>query len=156
MPVAADEFRRAMGSLPGGVTVIGATGSGGAIGMTATSVTSLSLDPPMLLVCVDRAAALHAPIVAAARFSVSVLAAAQQPIAERFALRERQAWPDAASLSPGGLPLVAGAVAHIECLRGGIHAGGDHTIVTGIIEWTALHGGAPLCYGHSGYTRLAP
>jgi flavin reductase (DIM6/NTAB) family NADH-FMN oxidoreductase RutF len=158
MAVDAGLFRSAMSRLAAGVTIVTARDDGGrAHGMTASAVTSLSLAPPMLLVCVGHDASLHDTIVAADTFGVNVLARGQRDVAERFALRGRQAWDatDGTGTSPAGLPLVAGALAHVDCRRAAVYAGGDHSIVTGVVEWASVRDGAPLCYFRSTYDGLA-
>ncbi len=156
MAVDAELFRAAMGRLAAGVSVVTARdGAGRAHGMTASALTSLSLDPPMVLVCVGHEASLHDTIIGADVLGVNVLAAGQRAIAEQFALRGRQAWTGEGPVSPAGLPLVADALVHLDCRRAAVYAGGDHSIVTGVVEWARIRDGAPLCYFRSTYTGLA-
>ncbi len=166
MPLDAPRFRHTMSHLVTGVTVVTARvgGPAGAVGLTASSVTSLSLEPPMLLVCVGHDSQLHDALVRAERFAVNVLAADQVEVARRFADRGRQRLGDGeVTWSPGGAPLIPGALAQIECRRSAHLPGGDHTILTGTLEWawTADGGGEgrdargrPLCYFRGGYTVL--
>lgn len=155
MPIDASRFRHAMGLLPSGVTVVTAHLNAEAIGMTASAVTSLSLDPPMLLVCVGHAAEIHEAIVGAPIFGVNLLAAGQEDVAERFAARGRQRFAqDEVHPGPAGLPLIDGALAHLECRRFEVFRGGDHSIVTGVVEWAQTREGAPLCYFRSAYRTL--
>ncbi|MDO8665260.1 MAG: flavin reductase family protein [Gemmatimonadales bacterium] len=153
MPLDPQRFRQTMGSLVTGVTVVAARDARGVLrGMTAASVTSLSLEPPMLLVCVGHDAEIHDTLVGSPLFTVSVLAEGQDRLAERFATRGSQHFDDLdARVTPGGLPVIAGAIAHLECRRDAVHAAGDHTIVTGVIEWAATEPGAPLCHFRSRY-----
>jgi len=149
--VSVDEqrFKKTMGLLPAGITVLTLVDEDGAAwGMTASSVTSLSLRPPMLLACVDDDAAIRRSIVRASRFGVSVLAADQSNVATRFAdrARHRLTADDRYLTSPGGVPLVRDALAQIECRRAEVFQGGDHAIVCGIVEWSELHEGRPLLY----------
>jgi flavin reductase (DIM6/NTAB) family NADH-FMN oxidoreductase RutF len=130
--------------------------AGRAVGMTASAVTTLSLEPPMLLVCIDKSATIHGQLVRARAFSVSILADDQEELARRFADPERHEFaPGSAAAGPSGLPLVEGALAHIECTRGAVLEGGDHSIITGTLEWSRTRDGAPLCHFRSGYARLA-
>ena len=146
-----------MGSLAAGVAVITArTADGTAMGMTATSVTSLSLDPPLLLVCVDHAAELHEPIVRAEWFGVQVLAADQRELAVRFSTRGQHRFGGGEPLTPAGLPRLPGALALVDCRRTALTPGGDHTIVVGRLEWAESHPGEPLVYYHGQYGRFAP
>lgn len=149
MSVDEQRFKKTMGLLPAGITVLTLVdGEGTAWGMTASSVTSLSLQPPMLLACVDDDAAIRRSIVRAARFGVSVLAADQADVATRFADRERHrlAPEDRAVAAPGGVPMIRGALAQIECRRADVFQGGDHAIVCGIMEWSEIREGRPLVY----------
>lgn len=145
-----------MGLFPTGVTVVTARHGAEVLGMTASSVASLSLAPPMLLVCVGHSAEIHSALVAAPIFGVQVLAAGQEELALRFATRERQHFAAGEGRpGPAGLPLIDGALAHLECRRGEVFSAGDHTIVTGVVEWVETREGAPLCYFRSTYRSLA-
>lgn len=157
MPIDAALFRQTMAELVTGVAVVCARDSGGrVVGMTASSVASLSLIPPMLLVCVDHEADLHPVIVSAPEFAVSILAAGQEDVAIRFATRGQPEFDRLQQkAAPGGLPLIQGAVAHVVCRRGTVHEGGDHSIVTGTVEWAERSPGLPLCYHRSTYSRLS-
>jgi flavin reductase (DIM6/NTAB) family NADH-FMN oxidoreductase RutF len=156
MPLDAARFRHTMSQLATGVTVVTARAPRGrAVGITASSVTSVSLDPPMLLVCVGRDAEIHDLLLGAERFGVSVLAADQIALAKRFADRARQELEERDVVaSPSGVPLIPGSLARIECLRQAQLAGGDHTIVTGTLEWSEIGEGRPLCYFRGAYAEL--
>ena len=159
MPMPLDEaaFRRTMSQLPTGVSIVTARAArGSAVGLTASSVTSLSLEPPMLLVCVGRDSELHDVLLEAERFGINVLAADQVELAQRFADRDRQLLEEReVVVSPGGAPLIPGSLARIECRRRGQLDGGDHTIVTGTLEWSEVAEGRPLCYFGGRYAELA-
>lgn len=157
MPLDPQRFRQTMGSFPTGVAIVAAHDARGVLrGMTASSVASLSLEPPMLLVCVGHDADLHDALVAAPLFAISVLAEGQEDLAVRFATRGRQHFGDLAiGATPGGLPRINGAIAHVECRRDAVFAAGDHSIVTGVVEWAETDAGAPLCYFRSRYAQLA-
>jgi len=152
-----ERFRATMAHLVAGVTVVAVKDDAGrSVGMTASALTALSLEPPMLLVCIDRSAAIHDLIVRAPAFSVSILADDQESVARRFADPERHEFSaEEVAAGPSGLPLVEGALAHVECARGAVLGGGDHSIVTGTLEWSRTREGAPLCHFRSGYGRLA-
>jgi flavin reductase (DIM6/NTAB) family NADH-FMN oxidoreductase RutF len=157
MSLSADRFRATMGHLAAGVTVVTVLdGSGTPHGMTVSAVTSLSLDPPMLLVCIDRKATIHDLIVRAPAFGVSILSEEQEDVARRFADKNRHALVGGESgpSGPMGLPAVAGALAHLECSHAGVLDGGDHSIVTATVEWSHTRDGAPLCYFRSKFVRL--
>ena len=157
MPIDSQQFRHAMARLATGVTVLVARADdGGFIGMTASAVTSLSLDPPMVLACVGHTAAAHAALTGGAAFGVNVLAADQEDVSRRYADRDRQRFDGAGmARTPGGLPRLPGALAELEVRRAAVHPGGDHSIVTGVVEWAAAGDGEPLLYFLGGYRRGA-
>ncbi|HTT68060.1 MAG TPA: flavin reductase family protein [Gemmatimonadales bacterium] len=157
MPLDEAAFRRTMSQLATGVTVVTVrVARGRAVGMTASSVTSLSLAPPMLLVCVGRDSEIHDVLLEAERFGVNVLGADQIELARRFADRDRQLLEERELVaSPGGAPLIPHSLARIECRRRGQLDGGDHTIVTGTLEWSEVSEGRPLCYFGGRYAELA-
>jgi len=157
MPLDAARFRHTMGHLATGVTVVTVRTAQGGIGMTASAVSSLSLEPPLLLVCVGHEAAIHDALLRSERFGVNVLAADQEALARRFADRARQRLDDAElALSPGGVPVLGRALARIECRLHGHFAAGDHTVVTGLLEWSDVGAGRPLCYYRGGFGELGP
>ncbi|RKR86907.1 flavin reductase (DIM6/NTAB) family NADH-FMN oxidoreductase RutF [Micromonospora pisi] len=126
-------LRRAYGTFATGVTVV-TVGGDTPHGMTANSFTTVSLDPPLVLVCVDRAAVMHSVLTDAGRFAVSVLGSRQAPIARYFADRHRPLGAeqfDAIDWLPGpvtGAPLLTDALAHFECEVRCAYDGGDHSI----------------------------
>ena len=156
MPLDEARFRHTMSQLVTGVTIVTArVPRGRAVGITAGSVTSLSLDPPMLLVCVGRDAEIHDVLLEAERFGVNVLSADQVALARRFADRGRQHFEEGeVETSPGGAPVLPGSLARIECRRRGHLDGGDHTIITGRLEWSEVTEGKPLCYFGGRYAEL--
>ena len=156
MPLDAARFRHTMSQLVTGVTVVTSRARRGrAVGITASSVTSVSLDPPMLLVCVGRDAEIHDVLLEAEHFGVSILAAGQIALARRFADRARQRLEESEVVpSPGGVPVLPGSLARIECRRHAHLTGGDHTIVTGTLEWSEVGDGRPLCYFRGAYAEL--
>ena len=157
MPLDPKRFRETMGHLVTGVSVVSARDAEGiVVGMTASSVASLSLEPPMILVCVGLEAEIHDTIVRAPLFGVSVLAEGQEDLALRFATKGRQRFDGVdGGAMPDGLPRVPGAIAHLECRRGEVFRSGDHSIVTGTVEWAATADGQPLCYFRTAYRGLA-
>ena len=138
------EFRNVMGRFATGVTVITLKVGNERRGMTANAVASLSLHPPMLLVCIDRSATMHPFFEVAESFAVNILAADPQPMADFFARHSD------ASATLGGFaycdgltasPLMDGALAAVECHVSERYDGGDHTIVIGRVE--AIHSERP-------------
>ncbi|MEU8225366.1 flavin reductase family protein [Kribbella sp. NPDC048915] len=130
------EFRAALGRFATGITIMSTLQDGVAHAMTANAFTSVSLDPPLVLVCVDKAVRMHAAVLDCGYWAVSVLAATQQPIADRFARSGRDLYSqfDGIGTTAGpktGCPTVDGALSWLECRTWATYDGGDHTIVVG-------------------------
>lgn len=149
-----------MGSFLTGVAVM-TTGAGvEPHGMTANAVASVSLEPPLVLVCVDRAAVMAERVQAAGTFALSFLAEHQADLSTRFA-DPRRATGDPGfagiELARGitGAYLLTGAVATVECEVTDVVPGGDHLVVFGQVVATAFADAAPLAYFRGGYGRIA-
>ena len=149
-------FRELMGRFATGVTIITVNGpEGRALGMTASSLASVSLHPPLVSVCIDHSAELHDAIVAADEFVVNILASHQEGLSRRFADRHEDRFQGVGyHRSPEGLVLLDGALAHIECERHAVYPGGDHSIVLGRVVGGATADGHPLLYYRGGYGAL--
>jgi 3-hydroxy-9,10-secoandrosta-1,3,5(10)-triene-9,17-dione monooxygenase reductase component len=135
--ITAAEFRRAMGHFATGVTVITSVGADGQpVGTTASAVSSLSLDPPLLLVCLDLSSRTLAAIRAHGAFAVNVLAAPQADVSANFARRGLAAAWDSVPHQPGptGSPRLHGVLATLECAVEHQLPGGDHEIVIGRVH----------------------
>ena len=147
------QLRRALGSFVSGITIVTTQDAElRPVGVTVSSFCSLSLDPPMVLWCLGRNARSADTFQAAERFAAHVLAHDQWHIAERFAARGVDkfgtlAWRESAS----GVPLLDGCAARFECRRDAVHGGGDHLIVTGLIEGIVAHDVEPLAYYRGRY-----
>ncbi len=150
------QFRQLLGHFATGVTVLTlATPDGRPLGMTASSLASVSLDPPLVSVCVDRIAELHDVIVRAPEFVVNVLASPQEALARRFSDKHEDRFDGVGyHRSPEGLILLDGALAHIICERFAEYPGGDHTIILGRVVGGATTEGRPLLYYRGGYAAL--
>lgn len=157
MPVTKDEFRSAMSRFASGVTVVTVKAAdSGAQGITVSAFSSVSLEPPLVLVCIDKRASLHALLVEGAHFAVSILAEDQELISRRFASRDEDRF-SGTGYREGitGAPLLEGALGHIECRVVHVHPGGDHSIIVGEVEAANVIDGKPLAYFRGGYARLA-
>lgn len=148
--------RRILGHLATGVTVVTAHLNGEIYGMTANAVTSLSLNPPLILVAVDKTATMHASLTASRHFAVNILSEAQEQLSRRFAMRGPKevndlTWITAAS----GAPILADALAWVDCRLTEILPGGDHDIFLGEILAGDCQNGSPLLYFCGKYRRLA-
>jgi flavin reductase (DIM6/NTAB) family NADH-FMN oxidoreductase RutF len=152
-------FRRLLGSFTTGVTVLTTrTADGRPIGMTASSVASVSLDPPLLLVSVERRHEMHDALLAAPRgaFVVNVLAEDQEALSRRFAADDGRDRFDGVRYRMNGqdLPVLEDVVAHIECTRYASVPGGDHTVFVGLVTGGDAGDRRPLLYYRGDYTRL--
>ena len=131
-----DAFRNAMRRVASTVNVISINVDGQPMGVTATAVSAVSLDPPSLLVCINRAASLHAPMGDMSHFRINVLHRDQEEIARMFAdrsqhaLRFRSGW----DLACAGAPRLVDAQATILCRRTDSHSFGTHSIFIGVVE----------------------
>jgi flavin reductase (DIM6/NTAB) family NADH-FMN oxidoreductase RutF len=112
----ADTFRHVVGHLPSGVTVVTTRASDADFGMTASSVTSLSLRPPMMLACLNKESATSRAVSRAGAYAVNVLGQGHEDLAQRFATPRKDKFAGIGVVAGVlGLPLLAGALAHIEC-----------------------------------------
>ena len=151
------ELRRLMGHFATGVTIITTKGADGTpYGLTANAFTSLSLDPPLCLVCVDRRAESFAHFYDSKVFTVNILTREQEDLSNRFAKSGGDKFTGVATV-PGhhGAPLIAGALAHIECVITDTLEGGDHVVHVGRIERFDVRDGDPLLFYQGRYRRLA-
>ena len=157
IPPQSDALRHAMTRLSAGVCVVTASWQGRLHAMTATAVTSVSLDPPLVLVCVGRASRFHAAVLGSSRWAVSILAEDQADVARHFADRGRDLLTQFEPVphTRGALtdaPLVEGALAWLECATWDVHDGGDHSIVVGRVLDGSGGPGAPLTYFRGRYS----
>jgi flavin reductase (DIM6/NTAB) family NADH-FMN oxidoreductase RutF len=148
--------RRIMGHFATGVTVVTANQDGQIVGMTANAVTSLSLNPPLLLVAVDKSAAMHASLCASRCFAINILTEGQEHLSRRFAMRGPKEVNDLRWITgESGAPILADALGYLDCRLANILPGGDHDIFIGEILGGDARGGAPLLYYGGKYRRLA-
>lgn len=150
------EFRNALALWASGVTVVTAASPGGPQGMTAASFSSLSLDPPLVLVCIDHRAYSHDPLVAAPGFAVHVLGREQEELSNRFARAgDEKFTPDDWTAGPFGAPILPLGVARLVCAHHAALDGGDHTILVGRVTEIAVGDQRPLLYWDRGYRSVA-
>ena len=155
-PVTAQEYRQLMAHHAETVTVITTrTPLGQLAGLTATAFCSLSVDPPTVLFCLGKNGSSAPAFEAASGFAVSLLEASQAEMSNLFAQRGGAKFEEMTlEESPGGYPLVPGAVGQMECEKLQWMDGGDHWIVTGRVVFAQQGGGQPLVYHQSGYTSV--
>ncbi|HLG14029.1 MAG TPA: flavin reductase family protein [Blastocatellia bacterium] len=157
MPVDKDEFRLVMSQFASGVTVVTARCDDDKLrGLTVSAFTSLSLEPPLILVCLDKRASLHDHLKVDMYFAVNILAEEQESVSRRFASKEEDRFNGLGYReAPRGSPLLEGAVASVECRLVSVYPGGDHTIFVGEVDSSVVNGGSPLAYFRGGYVHLA-
>lgn len=151
-------FRATLARFASGVTIITARDDAGRdVGMTVSAFNSLSLTPPMVLVCIDKAASVGPVLERCETFAVNVLADSQEALSRRFAQKDIERF-DGVSVERGelGLPLLTGALAQIECRVANRVPGGDHTILIGEVRSAAARDGQPLLYFRGAYRQLNP
>ena len=154
--VSPDEFRSVLSAYATGVTVVTAFGPQGPSGATANAVTSLSLDPPMMLACLDRGSRTLTSVRAQGRFGVNALAAGQADIARRYSGKhpEPEKWAEVEWSERQGLPRLDGALVWIACELRDLIDGGDHLILTGNVIEAEARDGQPLLFHRGDYRDL--
>jgi 3-hydroxy-9,10-secoandrosta-1,3,5(10)-triene-9,17-dione monooxygenase reductase component len=158
MAIDGRDLRNAMGLFATGVTIITTKdASGKPFGLTANAFSSLSLDPPMLLICVDKGVDCYACFDESKVFAVNFLSLAQEELSTRFATKGIEKF-EGLSYSVGelGVALLDGALAHFECTVAHAHEGGDHTIYLGEVQRVVTVEGDPLLFYQGKYRSLAP
>jgi flavin reductase (DIM6/NTAB) family NADH-FMN oxidoreductase RutF len=150
------DLRRALGQFATGVTVITTRAdTGRTVGVTANSFTSVSLDPPLVLWCLDRSASCLDAFRGCTHFGVSILSASQHHLSRRFSTKTEDKFAGCETVEgQGGIPLLAGATAHFVCRNVRQLDAGDHLIVIGEVERYEVHGGEPLVF-HAGAYHVA-
>jgi len=157
MPVNAASFRDALARVPAPVTIITTLDwNGRPAGFTASAVCSLSLDPPLILVCINTAAGCYPAFRRAERFLVNILASGQEELARRFGTpRVDKFGGEVLTFLDHGLPAISGAPVRLVCALDAILPGGDHSILVGRVQEQArMSAGAPLVYFDRRFHRL--
>lgn len=146
-------YRAALGRFATGITIVTASEGGEVHGMTANSFTSVSLDPPLVLISVDLRAKMHRVLTETGRYGVTILSEGQEPYARHFAGRRQPDftvefdWVD-------GVPLIRGGLGHLACTVVDAHRAGDHTLFIGRVEYLDYAQGAPLLFFTGMYRSL--
>ncbi len=153
-----EQLREALARYPAGVVVVSTRIADGYRGLTVTSFASVSLEPPLVLVCLDRLAQSRDAILEAGAFNVSLLRRDQEFIADRFADRAPLAGPHWREvphrLGGNGIPIVEGCVAWLECGLDHVYPAGDHDVALGAVEGGGTSAGDPLVYWDRAFWRL--
>jgi flavin-dependent trigonelline monooxygenase, reductase component len=151
-----DHLRRVFGRFATGITVVTTLDhDGNPHGMTANSFTSVSLEPPLVLVCVDYRAKILETFRKAERFGVNILSEGQRDLSQAFARRGEDRFNGVEwQAGESGVPLLPGALAWLECVLVNAVDAGDHAILIARVDRAAHHEGRPLLYFASGYEHL--
>jgi flavin reductase (DIM6/NTAB) family NADH-FMN oxidoreductase RutF len=149
-------FRAAMASLPTGVTVVSASGAEGPAGATANAVSSLSIEPMLMLACLDRGSRTLLAVQAADRFGISILHKGQEHVARAFATKAPVAekWRGVPWTERGGVPAIDDALVWVACDLRDVISAGDHVIVTGAVTELRAGEGDPLVFYGGEYLPL--
>ncbi len=154
-----DEFKAVMSRHAGGVTVVTTVDADGRLhGLTATSFTSLSMNPPLCLVCVDKRTGSHDPMTRSRVFAVNVLTDQQEAVSNTFASRREDKFDQVRhEKSPAtGCPVFPDALAWMECEVRDVLPSGDHDIFVGEIRSVQINEGKPLVYWSGAYADVQP
>jgi len=145
-----------LGRFPSGVTVVTTkAGDGSDQGMTVSAFSSVSLDPPLVLICIEKTASAYNALTAAPGFVVNILSVSQEQIARRFSIVDIDRFEGVGySRSPNGLAVLDDVLGVIECATFAMHDAGDHTIIVGEVEAARAQNGTPLLYYRGGYAQL--
>ena len=155
MPIDDAQFKAALSHFASGVTVVTTEHEEKKYGMTVASFASLSLHPPLVLVCVEKNVKTHDAIAAAGKFGVSILAQEQTDISAKFASRSDDKFAGVDVVRGElGVPLIANALTTLECKLSETLPGGDHTIYVGEVVDAQTREGIPLLYFRSGYREM--
>jgi flavin reductase (DIM6/NTAB) family NADH-FMN oxidoreductase RutF len=154
--ISADDFRKVLSHFASGVTVITTCESDGRpTGLTASAFTSVSLDPPLILVCVAHKSQSYPALRERGRFAVNFLRTGQEDISRRFATSGLDKFDGVPHrISALGLPVLTEALAHVECVTVSQHVEGDHTVFIGRVEDSGTTDSMPLLYFRGKYDRL--
>ena len=156
LPVDRDEFRQVMAQHPAGVAIITLTGPAG---LTVTSFSSASLDPPLVSFYIGHVSSNIPAVRGTSHFAVNLIGAGQRELAARFARKgeDRFAPPTRWQAGPQGLPLLTDATTHLICIRHRLLTVGDHDLVIGtVVEATVRRGDLPLVYHRGRFARAQP
>ncbi len=153
-----DDFRSVMRRYPTGVTIVTTLVDGEPKGFTANAFSSVSAEPPMVLICVNRRARTHPLISAAGKFCVNVLRLEQQPLAETFSSHDHTTPFEGVPyhVGPSGSPILEGTLAYFDCELAEEHTAGTHTIFIGnVVACATGDAGEPLGYYDGAYRDFA-
>src|SRR5690349_22581474 len=150
-------FRRLLGRFASGIAIITARDGDRDVGMTVSAFCSVSLSPPLVLVCVDRSASMHELLLTHPKLGISIVACAHEEVCRRFADKKETRRFDGVSFTRGksAVALLDDAMTHLECQVVHHCEAGDHTIFIAEVERGAMHEGRPLVYYRGRFAQLA-
>jgi flavin reductase (DIM6/NTAB) family NADH-FMN oxidoreductase RutF len=156
MPIDKNELRRVMGHFATGVTIITThAGSGALHGLTANAFSSVSLMPPLVLVCVDKKCESYPCFEESKVFTVNILGDDQESLSRKFAVSGGEKFQGVAyRVGANGAPILDGVLAYLECKLTDTCEGGDHTIYIGEVEEAETREGRPLLFFRGGYRSI--
>ena len=155
-----DEFRQVMGRFATGVTIVTSRLGEELHGMTANAVTSVSLEPPLVLICIDKSADSHDIIESSGIFALSILGLEQEGLSNDFAVKEGAAAHRLGGVPhhtrATGAPIIDGSLAYLDCRVVESYTGGDHTVFIGeVVDAGRLNDQGPLIFYQGSYSGLA-
>jgi flavin reductase (DIM6/NTAB) family NADH-FMN oxidoreductase RutF len=156
MAIGQDDFRAALGRFASGVTVVTTRDASGALhGITVSAFCSVSLDPPLILICIEKATGSHYAFEESGVFVVNILDRSQQALSEHFASTLPDKFGEVV-FRPGfeGVPVLADALVSLECRLKNAYDGGDHSIYIAEVERAEIKDGSPLVYFHGDYRMI--
>ncbi|MEQ1604202.1 MAG: flavin reductase family protein [Pyrinomonadaceae bacterium] len=156
MPVSQDEFRRALSCFASGVNVVTTIDAAGELhGLTVSAFCSVSLSPPLILICIEKATASHFAFRESGAFVVNILNEAQANLSEHFATPFMDKFANVPyRLGLAGIPVLENTIANLECRIRRDFDGGDHSIFVGEVEHASIQDGLPLIYFQGGYRNI--
>jgi flavin reductase (DIM6/NTAB) family NADH-FMN oxidoreductase RutF len=157
MTIDPDSFRSVLGRFPSGITIVTTVdGDGRDVGMTVSAFSSVSLRPPLIQVCIDKAASMYNALLRTDRFGVNILAAEQEALSRRFAAIDSSHRFEGVGYerAENGVVLLDDALGHLECTVSARHDAGDHTLFVGEVERASAGDGRPMLYYRGGYAQL--
>jgi flavin reductase (DIM6/NTAB) family NADH-FMN oxidoreductase RutF len=156
MPVSSADFRSALSRFASGVTVVTTKDQEGKqFGITVSAFCSVSLDPPLVLICIEKIAGSHHAFEQSGRFTINILSANEASVSEHFAslIEDKFAGIEYA-VDEHGIPILPGSIATLQCVLFKTLDGGDHSIFIGQVEHVIVRGADPLIYFNGGYRSL--
>jgi flavin reductase (DIM6/NTAB) family NADH-FMN oxidoreductase RutF len=156
MPISKDEFRAALGRFASGVTVVTTRNEDGRIyGITVSAFCSVSLEPPLILVCIDKTTGSNQAIKESRLFVVNVLSTDQQHYSDQFASQLPNKFDGVEfHLNEAGLPVLKNVLVNLECRLASSYEAGDHTIFVGEVLQSRVAEDKPLIYFHGNYRKI--